>query len=507
MKTSNLGLNVPDFDTAPWHDLVNNNFQVIDGIIHTMFGITNVKGVYLNSTAVSAGERYIDATTGEMFEVVVDYVTDPVPTTFSADRTAHPSNWLLIDASAALNGLAQMLTIRTEVFDARDDVEDDRLAVNAALSGLHLAALDTIGGTPITITDYDNAKNFPNTVIYAASPASLLPSGFEYGVVGSPGRAGLGFYFSLDANNGYVSIIALASGNRWERRYEGGVWQAWSRPANRNEVVRRDYQLLGNAEGIVDNTATFGADIYKVAAGSSNLPTWASLGDIIVGFSSSNAEGSLLLVGRNGRIATKGKTGNVWGAWIEHLIPTEIARKGLTFGGNANTLMGGSNVIGGDFYRIVAGFSNLPSWAAVDDTLINMPSTATDGAQICLSQTGVGAIRGFNGGVWTAWTDIQNPVRFESAQIAYANDGSGSVAHGLGAVPRELDAYLICLTAQGSLAIGDRYRIPTAFISVRADATNVYYRVLNTGISIMAAGGTATALTAANFRLLLQASL
>lgn len=507
MKTPNIELNIPDFDTAPWHDLVNNNFKTIDAIIHTTFGVTNVKGVYLNSTAVVAGERYIDTTTGEMYEVVTNYVTEPAPTTFAADRTLHPANWLLIDASAALNGLAQMLTIRSEVLSAAAEVAVDKAAVDAALALLSVSALQTIGGTPVTITDYDNAKNFPNTVIYAASAASLLPSGFEYGVVGSPGRAGLGWYYSLDANNGYISIIALASGNRWERRYEAGVWQAWSRPANRNEVVRRDYQLTGNAEGIVDNTATVGADIYKVAAGSSNLPSWASIGDVILAFNTSNAEGSLLIVGRNGRIATKGKTGNVWGAWIEHLVPTEITRKGLTLSGNANSLMGGSNIIGGDIYRVVAGFSNLPSWAAVDDVLINMPATTTDGAQICLSQTGVGAIRGFNGGVWSAWTDIQNPLRFESGQIAYANDGSGSVAHGLGVVPRQLDVYLICLTAQGGINVGDRLRVNPAFVQVKADATNITYRVLNTGIASMGAGGTAVSLTPANFRLVLQAEL
>jgi hypothetical protein len=419
----------------------------------------------------------------------------------------HPSNWLLIDASAALNGLAQMLTVRSEILASAAEVAADKAAVDAALALLSVSALQTIGGTPVTITDYDNAKNFPNTVIYAAAPASLLVNGFEYGVVGSPGRAGLGFYYALDANNGYIQLVAIGSGNRWYRRYEGGVWLPWSKLPNFNEVVRRDFQLTGNAEGAVDGATTAGADIYKIAGGSSNLPSWASVGDIMLAMNTSTAEGSLLIIGRNGKIATKGKTGNVWGAWIEYLVPTEITRKGLTLSGNANSLMGGGNIIGGDIYRVVAGFSNLPTWAAVDDVLINMPATATDGAQICLSQTGVGAIRGFNGGVWTSWTDIQNPLRFESAQIAYANDGSGSVAHGLGAVPRQVDAYLICLTAQGGIAVGDRLRINPAFVQVKADATNISYRVLNTGIASMNAGGTATSLTPANFRLVLQADL
>ena len=153
MKTSNLGLNVPDFDAAPWHDLVNNNFQVIDGIIHTMFGITNVKGVYLNSTAVHAGERYIDPSTGEMFEVVVDYVTDPIPTTFSADRVAHPSNWLLIDASAALKPARYAPCVSAKISDVtlRASIEASFKMANWVL-GNSIASAWRVGAYPAPTT-------------------------------------------------------------------------------------------------------------------------------------------------------------------------------------------------------------------------------------------------------------------------------------------------------------------------------------------------------------------
>ncbi len=337
MITSNLGLNIPDFDASPWHDLVNNNFKSIDAIVHTMFGITNVKGVYANSIAVSAGDRYVDPVTTELYEVVTGYVTAPAPTTFSADRALNPTNWLLVDASAALNGLAQMLTIRSEVLAARDEVNNDQEAINTIVASLHMPAVATIGGTPIIITDWDNAKNYPNTVIYAASAASLLPSGFEFGVVGSPGRAGLGFYYSLDANNGYIIIVALASGNRWYRRYEGGIWLPWSKNPNMNEIVRRDFQLTGNAETSVDAATTQGADVYKIVAGASNLPTWAGIGDTMLAFNTGVNDGSLIIVGRNGKIATKGKTAGVWSPWFDAVNSTAAVPTGSIIWTAGNT--------------------------------------------------------------------------------------------------------------------------------------------------------------------------
>lgn len=505
MKTPNLALNTPDFDVSPWHDLVNNNFLMLDAIIHTMFGITNVKGVYANSTAVSAGERYVDAVTTEIYEVVVDYVTAPAPMTFSGERAANPTKWLLVDANAALNGLAQMLTIRNDVFTASNEVNTNRAAVEAIIAQLHMPAVATIGGSPITITDWDNAKNFPNTVIYAGAAASLLSSGFEYGVVGSPGRAGLGFYYSIDANNGYIIIVAMASGNRWYRRYEGGTWQAWSKNPNMNEIVRRDFVLTGNAEAAVDTATTQGGDLYKIAAGASNLPSWASIGDVMLATNTGASDGALLVLGRNGRVASKGKLAGSWSSWQDHSLLNETVRKGLTHGGDINSLLTAGTAGYTDVYTLTAGFTNGPVGAAVGDKIINACIDATNGAQIALLKNGKMYSRGLNAGVFSVWTGPTTPAVFESAQLTYANDTTASIAHGLGAIPKYVDIFAVCLTAQGGLAVGDVLRV-TNKLDVWMTSTLVYYQ---TGVSIgkLQSGGTSTALTPANFRLIVRAGL
>lgn len=509
MITSNLGLNLPDFDVSPWHDLVNNNFKILDSIVHTMFGLTNVKGVYANSTAVAVGDRYIDSVTTEMWEVVTGYVTEPAPTLFSADRALHPSNWLLVDANAALNGLAQMLTLKDETVAAQVAAEAAATAAANVAATLQLPALAHFGSTPQVITDWDNAKNYPNTVVYAASAASLLPSGFEYNVAGSPGRAGLGFYYSLDANNGYIIIIALASGNRWDRRYEGGIWQNWSRPPNKNEVVNRGFSLTGNAEGIIDTLPLAGADFYKVAAGASNLPTWAALNDTILVTAVSTSDGSLTLFGRNGRIATKAKNAGVWGAWVDQSLLSETVRKGLTIGGDLNTLVAAGNAGFTDVYNLTAGFSNAPTGAAVGDKLINMCIDATNGMQIAVTKAGGSFIRTCNAGTWTAWID-ETRKRFISALTTYANGNQLTIAHGLGAVPNNISVFAVCQTAQSIITVGQRISlVGQSFTSIWADATNIKIQISNNGISFNpdGVGANQINLTAANFKILAIAEL
>lgn len=113
--------------------------------------------------------------------------------------------------------------------------------------------------------------------------------------------------------------------------------------------------------------------------------------------------------------------------------------------------------------------------------------------------------RGLNAGVFSVWTGPTTPAVFESAQLTYANDTTASIAHGLGAIPKYVDIFAVCLTAQGGLAVGDVLRV-TNKLDVWMTSTLVYYQ---TGVSIgkLQSGGTTTALTPANFRLIVRAGL
>jgi len=284
--------------------------------------------------------------------------------------------------------------------------------------GTGVTYMNVVGSFAKAVTDWDQASLYRNTYLSGDVATSLLPTGYE-GQTGGVGRAGVGVYYSADATNGVCVVHAYPGNNRWQRMYIAGVWSTWTKLPNYNEVVRRDFRLTGNANTAVSGATVPGADFYLIDTGSTNIPTWASVGDMLLSYNQDNSNGT----------------------------------------------------------------------------------------QLVMSRTGKAAIRGVLANVWSSWTDVQNFARFESAQTAYTNDSSGSIAHGLGAVPRNLGGYLVCLTAQGGISVGDRLRVNTAFLQLRADATNIVYRVLNTGISSMGAGGTATVLTPANFRLVLTAEL
>lgn len=96
-KTEQIALNLPEFDTSPWHQLVNDNFRNIDAIMKSLVGISKLKGRYLNSTSVEEGEQYFDPETSMYYRAITNFVTMPAPTTFSEERTEHPERWETTD--------------------------------------------------------------------------------------------------------------------------------------------------------------------------------------------------------------------------------------------------------------------------------------------------------------------------------------------------------------------------------------------------------------------------
>lgn len=107
-------------------------------------------------------------------------------------------------------------------------------------------------------------------------------------------------------------------------------------------------------------------------------------------------------------------------------------------------------------------------------------------------------------------------TRFESAQITFALDGSGSVAHGLGAQPKEYGVYLVCTTANSGWSIGDEIKVPTGSqiggshmgVTLGCDATNMYWAVgSNVQIRNKNTTVTFTNITAASWRLVIRAKL
>ena len=464
--TINLSLNLPDFNITPWHKKVNDNFSIIDSIIYTMFGITNVKGLYQNSTQVYSGERYVDDVTGQIYEVIVSHVTSASPATFAEDRITNSSNWLLLDASAALNGLTQTLQARSDALAAAAAAETTADEIQAILDGIVLDPEQFYGGDATVLLDWDDATSHKNAPVYADAAASLLPSGFEYGVSGSPGRAAVGFYHAVDDDNGALRVIALESGNRWDRRYEGGIWQAWSRVPNRNEVVRRDFILTGNIHSAVDSASIFGADVYKVDTGSSNLPSFGVVDDYFIAFTKDNNNGSIFYVGKAGQIAHKSKSGGVWGNWVE---------PGPKLGpANANDIPINFPA-GTTFVKVPSGGSNYSGTAAAGDVVIANVIDTNNCNLLVIANSGYIAFKNKTAGTWGSWRYLSGIITSIAQGITL--NTVLTVAHGLGSKIDGINISLQCTTAELGYAIGDKVSVGSQYITVAYDNTNLYFVV------------------------------
>lgn len=136
--TPNLNLNLPDFNESPWHDDVNNNFRSIDAVIKSIFGIDSLQGAYVNSTAVTTGQRYFDTSTGFYYEAQSNFTTEASPTTFASERTSFPSRWELLDAAAAIDAAANAATSETNAATS---------ATNAATSETNAATSESNAST------------------------------------------------------------------------------------------------------------------------------------------------------------------------------------------------------------------------------------------------------------------------------------------------------------------------------------------------------------------------
>jgi hypothetical protein len=105
-------------------------------------------------------------------------------------------------------------------------------------------------------------------------------------------------------------------------------------------------------------------------------------------------------------------------------------------------------------------------------------------------------------------------VDYESTEQAITTGGGITLAHTLGAAPRDVSIWAVCKTAEHGFAVGDLVKIQdydysgSAVYGVQSsvDSTNITLRVANGGINIMNKNTSAgSALTNANWRLIVRA--
>lgn len=104
-QTTNFKLSKPTFDYKLYHDLVNNNWDVVDAILNQYLLVQNVVGVWQNSTTYTVGQRVIDSLVGTIYNCEIAHTSAASPTTFATDRANNPTYWTSLSQAAHARGL------------------------------------------------------------------------------------------------------------------------------------------------------------------------------------------------------------------------------------------------------------------------------------------------------------------------------------------------------------------------------------------------------------------
>lgn len=98
---------------------------------------------------------------------------------------------------------------------------------------------------------------------------------------------------------------------------------------------------------------------------------------------------------------------------------------------------------------------------------------------------------------------------FQSTQIAVTAGMIVSIGHGLGVVPTNVRASLLCLTSEQGYSIGDEVQLgvgtATGQAQVAADATNVTLLLQGTPTVANKSTGTPASITLADWKIILRA--
>ena len=91
--TTHYNFALPSFNFPSWHDHIDSNFTALDGLLFFITGISNIRGVWVNSTEYEAGDKAIDEDTSEIYHCLVTHTSSASPTTFAQHRAANPTHW------------------------------------------------------------------------------------------------------------------------------------------------------------------------------------------------------------------------------------------------------------------------------------------------------------------------------------------------------------------------------------------------------------------------------
>ena len=195
--TTNFQLALPDFRSGPWHDLVNIDFSRIDALLYSAMSQGNV-APWTNATAYTPGITVIDNSDASVWVCAVPHTSAVLPTTFLADRTAHPTYWarlltgfaprgewarstqyfpydLTYDSARGIMALCQTIHISTSTGSILDDSSHWAFLLDMSDVGIIIASAVSYSNTASSIpgTNVQNAIDYVQSEIVSLNNVNI----------------------------------------------------------------------------------------------------------------------------------------------------------------------------------------------------------------------------------------------------------------------------------------------------------------------------------------------
>lgn len=185
--TTNFKFKKINFNVAPWHDLEWSNWAAVDALLYTYLSISNVQGVWQNSTAYTAGQRVIDDVNGRIMQCGVDNTSSAAPTTFAQEQIAHPTYWTNIGILPRMRGDWATGTL----YSSNDYVKNGyqfAVCIQDHTAGVDFAA-DVVAGYWTVLCDLTSAINTAAGSASAAAVSALAAATSETNAAASETNA------------------------------------------------------------------------------------------------------------------------------------------------------------------------------------------------------------------------------------------------------------------------------------------------------------------------------
>jgi len=181
-RTEHFEFIYPNFNFPSWHSYIDKNFALIDALLYLITGISDLRGIWENSTAYVVGDRAVDEDTSVVYQCLVGH-TSSASGTFAAHRSANPTHWQESTITPEFRGTwATATAYNNNDFVVRNNVY--YVCVEAHTSGVFatdLTAVKWVALVDITaqVTAAETAETNAETAATAAAASATAAAASE----------------------------------------------------------------------------------------------------------------------------------------------------------------------------------------------------------------------------------------------------------------------------------------------------------------------------------------